>query len=48
MEVTDKLRTHKIGDWVGSRTGLDAVAKRKTSVLAGNQILVVQPVIGSL
>jgi len=34
--------THWVGEWVGLRAGLDAVAKR--TVTAGNRAPVVQPV----
>jgi hypothetical protein len=36
--------THWIRDWVDSRAGLDAVAKRKALATAGNRTPVVQPV----
>jgi hypothetical protein len=36
--------TYWIRDWVGTRSGQDAMAKRKFPALAGNQIPVVQPV----
>jgi hypothetical protein len=38
------LGTKWIGCWLGHGTGLDAAEKRKTRVIAGNRITVVQPV----
>jgi hypothetical protein len=36
--------THWIGGWVGSGAGLDAVAKRQISILAGIRTLVTLPI----
>jgi hypothetical protein len=36
--------THWIGDWVGSRAGLDTVVKRNSQPLPGLEFPIIQPV----